>query len=424
MSDSKSGPISDINAIKDAFGAIVMPEGFKAGAAYCGIKDDKESLDIGIILSEIPCAAAAVFTNNQIAAAPVKFSRNIINDGKAMAIVVNSGNANACTGTQGYKDAETMASLAAEHLKINAHDVLVASTGIIGRTLEMDKISSGIASVSQNLNNELSSGSDVARAIMTTDTVIKESAVKVEGEDIFFTIGGIAKGSGMISPYLATMLCFITTDASIPHQYLKSCLQKSVDQSFNRITVDGHTSTNDMVAVLANGANQKGRRLSKKGDILLFQKALDHVTLTLAKKIVEDGEGATKFVQIDVLEARSQKDAEKIARTIANSPLVKTAINGEDYNWGRIVSAAGYAGIQIDETLLKLFINEILIFNEGTPVAELTNCSLAFQKRLHNEMRKKEIIICLKLGLGLSRATMWTCDFSHEYVTINAEYHT
>lgn len=413
-----------IHIIKDAAGAVVMPKGFKTGATYCGLKANKDRLDIGIIFSVFPSIAAAVFTNNQVSAAPIKFCREIIKDGKVKAVVVNSGNANACTGEQGYKDTETMAGLTAEHLNIDAQEVLVASTGIIGQPLAMDRVCSGIVSVAQNLNGEISNGSDMAKAILTTDTFVKEAAVKVETEDISFTIGGIAKGSGMISPGMATMLSFITTDANISHEDLTSCLKRSVDKSFNRITVDGHMSTNDMVAVLANGAGQNNRLISGNEDVLLFQEALDSVTIALAKMIVKDGEGATKFIQVEVTKAKSQDDAEKIARAIANSPLVKTAINGEDYNWGRIVSAAGYAGAELDENRLNLFINGILIFNQGTPVPKLAKENVEFHEKLQEEMRKKEIVISLELGLGSENTTMWTCDFSHEYITINAEYHT
>ncbi|MGR3179463.1 MAG: bifunctional glutamate N-acetyltransferase/amino-acid acetyltransferase ArgJ [Candidatus Anammoxibacter sp.] len=416
--------MNNINIIKKTSGAIVMPEGFKAGAAYCGLKSDKQGFDVGIIYSEHPCVAASVFTKNQITAAPIEFCKRTIVDGKVNAIVVNSGNANACTGEQGYKDAETMAELAADHLNLDIDKILVASTGIIGHTLDMDKVSAGISNASRNLSSDLVCGSNVAKAIMTTDLFIKEEAVKVETEDYFYTIGGIAKGSGMISPGMATMLCFITTDANISHSCLNSCLRESVDQSFNRITVDGHMSTNDMAAILANGASKPSKEISSKQDILLFQNALDHVTLNLAKKIVKDGEGATKFVEVDVQEALTEEDAEKIARAIANSPLVKTAINGEDYNWGRIVSAAGYAGVQLDANRLKLFINNILVFNNGMPVAELVKEDAAFQDKLQKEMQCKEINICLNLGLGSENSKVWTCDFSHEYVTINAEYHT
>ena len=384
----------------------------------------KNHIDIGIIYSELPCITAAVFTNNKIVAAPIKFSRNILKNGTASAVIVNSGNANACTGDEGYKDTETMAKLTAGCLKIKPTEVLVASTGIIGHRLQMDKIRSGITSASQSMNNHLSSGANVAKAIMTTDLCVKESAVEVKTKEFSFTIGGIAKGSGMISPDMATMLSFITTDAKISRDYLNTCLRKSVNKSFNRITVDGHTSTNDMVAIMANGARTESKELSGKSDIRLFQEALDWVTLDLAKKIVKDGEGASKFVQIDVSGAKTVKDAEKIARAIAESPLVKTAINGEDPNWGRIVSAAGYAGAHLEEECLNLFINEMLIVKNGSPVSELSIADLSFQKKLHDEMKKKEITLRLDIGLGSGKCTMWTCDFSHEYVTINAEYPT
>ena len=414
----------EINAIKDPAGAIVMPEGFQAGAAYCGLKEDTTSLDMGIIFSTSACEAAAVFTKNKIAAAPIKFSQKIINRGNANAIVINSGNANACTGEKGNKDAEDMAKITAELLNINYQNVIVASTGIIGHPMEMDKVRSGIEMAAKDLGCNIPNGSNVANAIKTTDKFIKEAAVKVNNEDLSFTIGGIAKGSGMISPDMATMLCFITTDAKISRECLNSCIQTSTNLSFNRITVDGHTSTNDMVAILANGASMQCKQISSETDIQVFQNALDYVTLTLAKKIIEDGEGATKFIQIDVLEAESQDDADKIARAVANSPLVKTAINGEDYNWGRIVSAAGYSGAQIDESRLRLFINKILIYSKGTPVPELINNDETFHVMLQNEMQKKDITISLQLGLGAGSSTMWTCDFSHEYITINAEYHT
>ena len=413
-----------IKVIEDAAGAVVMPKGFKTGATYCGLKTNKDSLDIGIIFSEFPSIAAAVFTNNQVSAAPIKFCKEIIMDGNVRAVVVNSGNANACTGKQGYKDTETMAELTAEHLNIDAQEILVASTGIIGQPLSMDNVRSGIVSVVQDLNCEISSGSDIAKAILTTDTFVKETAVKVDTKDISFTIGGIAKGSGMISPGMATMLSFITTDANISHENLKSCLKRSVDKSFNRITVDGHMSTNDMVAVLSNGAGQNNRLISSNEDISLFQEALNSVTIALAKLIVKDGEGATKFIQVEVTNAKSQDDAEKIAKAIANSPLVKTAINGEDYNWGRIVSAAGYSGAELDENRLNLYINGILIFNHGTPVPELAEENVDFHQKLQEEMRKKEIVLSIELGLGNENTIMWTCDFSHEYITINAEYHT
>ncbi len=399
-----------------AIGCIIAPRGFQAGATYCGIKTAKDSLDLGIILSEHPSTGAALFTTNQIYAAPVKLSRKNVQKGHIRAFVINSGNANACTGAQGYKDAEEMARIAAKYLKISGDEILVASTGIIGRPLPMDKISSGIRSAVASLGNTPAHGNDMARAIMTTDTKQKEIAVRLKIHNNDVTIGGITKGAGMIAPNLATMLCFLTTDVSMPASLLNECLRNSVESSFNRITIDGHVSTNDTIAIMANGAS--GVNIpANNNDLQAFQRGLDYVTGYLAKAIVMDGEGATKFIQIDVIGTRSRNDATKIARSIADSPLVKTALNGEDPNWGRIVSAAGYAGVELDESKTTLYINNILIFAKGMS----TQCDL---NTLSASMKDRNIMIRLELGLGDCKDTVWTCDLSHEYVTINAEYHT
>ncbi len=399
-------------------GNIVAPKGFKAGSVHCGLKRNKRNHDIGIIFSEQPCKAAALFTTNQIVAAPIKQSRNVVKNGTAHAIVVNSGNANACTGKKGEKDAETMALLTSRHLNIKPDKVIVASTGIIGHHLPMAKIKSGISKSSERLGNQNTHSIHIAKAIMTTDLVPKHIAVKTKigGKEV--TIGAIAKGSGMISPDMATMFCFITTDAAISLNTLRSCLKQSTGRSFNQITVDGHMSTSDMVAILANGmAHNRNITFSSKSDLALFQKALDYVTLNMAKAIVKDGEGATKFIQIEIHEAKSVSEAKKIARTIAESPLVKTAINGEDPNWGRIVSAAGYAGVTLDESKLNLSVNNVTIYKKGLPVTPAP-------KKLDSVMKKKEITIQLHLGMGNKSTTLWTCDLSKEYVSINADYHT
>jgi glutamate N-acetyltransferase / amino-acid N-acetyltransferase len=404
--------------IKIIPGNVIAPLGFKVGSVHCGLKRDKKNHDIGIIFSEQPCKTAALFTTNQIVAAPIKLSRNVVKNGKAHAIVVNSGNANACTGRKGEKDAEKMALLTSKQLNINPDEVLVASTGIIGHHLPMSKIKSGISKSSEYLGNKNTHAINIAKAIMTTDLVSKQIAVKVKIGEKEVTIGAIAKGSGMISPDMATMFCFITTDAAISLNTLRSCIKKSTEDSFNQITVDGHMSTSDMVAILANGmAGNRNITSSTKSDLTLFQKALDYVTINMAKEIVKDGEGATKFVQIEIHEAKSTSDAKKIARTIAESPLVKTAINGEDPNWGRIVSAAGYAGVTLDESKLKLAVNKITIYKKGLPVTPAP-------KRLNSVMKKKEITIQLYLGTGKQSATLWTCDLSKKYVSINADYHT
>lgn len=401
-------------------GSVVAPRGFQAGTTYCGIKTVKDSLDLGVIFSEYPSTGAALFTTNQIYAAPVKLNRKIVQKGRTRAIVINSGNANACTGEQGDKDAEEMVRLTAECLKISEDEILVASTGIIGRPLPMDKVRAGIQAATASMGNTPAHGNAMARAIMTTDTRQKDIAVRLKIQNKDVILGGITKGAGMIAPNLATMLCFITTDVSMPASLLDECLRKSVESSFNRITIDGHTSTNDTIAIIANGASGVNIPSNKSADQLplqIFQQGLDYVTSYLAKAIVKDGEGATKFIQIDVIGARSRGDAARIARSIADSPLVKTAINGEDPNWGRIVSAAGYAGVELDESKTNLFINDILIFAKGMP----TQCDLT---TLSMSMKSTDIQIRLELGLGDYSDTVWTCDLSHEYVTINAEYHT
>lgn len=397
-------------------GCIVAPKGFKAGTVSCGIKTTKDSLDLGVVFSEYPATGTALFTTNQIYAAPVKLSRKVAQKGRVRAFVVNSGNANACTGEQGYKDAVEMARIAAKCLKISEDEILIASTGIIGRLLPMDKIGGGIKMATASLGNTQEHGNDMARAIMTTDTKQKDIAVRLKINNKDVVVGGITKGAGMIAPNLATMLCFMTTDISLPASLLDKCLRNSVESSFNRITIDGHMSTNDTIAIIANGAS--GVNILASGtELQAFQEGLDYVTGYLAKAIVKDGEGATKFIQIDVIGARSRSDATRIARSIADSPLVKTAINGEDPNWGRIVSAAGYAGAKLDESKINLHINDILIFARGMP----TQCDL---NTLSATMKGNDIKIRLELGLGNCTDTVWTCDLSHEYVTINAEYHT
>jgi glutamate N-acetyltransferase/amino-acid N-acetyltransferase len=404
--------------LEEVAGGVIAPNGFVVGSTHCGLKGSAKKHDIGIISSENPCKAAALFTTNQIVAAPIIYSRKVIKRGGVHAIVVNSGNANACTGERGYKDAETMAQLTATELNTTPDKILVASTGIIGHPLPMQKIKTGIRKAAESLGNKQSHATHIAQTIMTTDLTPKHIAVKIPIAKQEVTIGAIAKGSGMISPNMATMICFITTDAEISLNSLRSCLKNSVEGSFNQITVDGHMSTNDMVAILANGmAGNKNISFSSKSELALFQKALDHVTQQMAKAIVKDGEGASKFVQIDVLGAKTVSDAKKIARSVAESPLVKTAINGEDPNWGRIVSAAGYAGVKLEESKIQLFINKTLIFKNGLPV-------IPTPINLPTQMKKEEILIQLHLGIGNGATTMWTCDLSKEYIRINADYHT
>lgn len=397
-------------------GGIVTPKEFHASGTYCGIKTAKGNLDLGIIFSKIPATGAALFTTNKICAAPVLLGRKNIRGGKLRAVVVNSGNANACTGEHGYKDAEEMALITSKLLAIPPEEILVSSTGIIGKHLPMDKISAGIQQASASLGNTPAHGRSITQAIMTTDTRPKSIAIKIktQGKEVF--IGGISKGAGMISPNLATMLCFLTTDAKISADLLHTCLVHSAEQSFNRITIDGHMSTNDTAAIMANGAS--GVEVTSDGaELSLFQKGLDYVTGWLAKAIILDGEGATKFIQILVTGAKSPNDATKTARTIGDSPLVKTAMHGSDPNWGRIVSAAGYAGVELDEANTTLHINDVLVYEKGMPAS-------FDYAALKTSMQARDIFIHLQIGTGDYSDTIWTCDLSKEYVSINADYHT
>ncbi|MFQ5862537.1 MAG: bifunctional glutamate N-acetyltransferase/amino-acid acetyltransferase ArgJ [Candidatus Brocadiales bacterium] len=396
-------------------GGVTAPKGFLAGAAHGGLK--KDGYDVGIILSEHPAQAAAMFTTNQIVAAPVALSRETVKKGRMRAVVVNSGNANACTGEKGYEDARAMAAVAARALGVSSDEVFVASTGRIGERLPMEKVVSGIKDAVKNLGPEIQNGHAFAQSIMTTDTHTKEIALRTKAGGHTITIGGATKGAGMIAPNMATMLCFLTTDSSIPSEVLSRCLKNSVTHSFNQISVDGHMSTNDTVVILANGA-AGGPVIDDTTMVLpVLQEVLDYVTRYLAKEIVKDGEGATKLVRIEVSGAPTEGYAMQVAGSIGNSPLVKTAINGEDPNWGRIISAAGAAGIPLDEQKLRLYIGKILVFEGGV--------SVAFEREeLLEEMKKKEIYIRLHLGLGKSKTEFWTCDLSQEYVTINARYRT
>jgi glutamate N-acetyltransferase/amino-acid N-acetyltransferase len=399
--------------LQEVPGGVVAPEGFLAGACACGIK--QEGYDLALLFSERPTSTAALFTTNQIVAAPVKLNKETLKKGTIRALVVNSGNANACTGAQGYLNAMATAEATARELGLTPAEVLVASTGIIGQPLPMEKVLTGVKEASQKMGRAHQHGSLFASAIMTTDTRPKELALKVAIGGKNVTLGGAVKGAGMIFPNMATMLAFITTDATLPQRQLQDCLQKAVRRSFNQITIDGHMSTNDMVILMANGAsgvaNLKGKAL------IAFQEALEYLCRELATAIVKDGEGATKFVRILVKGAKREEEARIIARAVAHSPLVKTAINGEDPNWGRIVSAAGAAGIALDEKRLRLYIGRSLIFEKGVPVASSS-------EELQSIMRAEELDLRLELGLGRAEAEVWTCDLSEKYVTINARYHT
>jgi len=389
-------------------GTVTSPQGFLAGAIQAGIRSHK-GLDLAILCSERSCVAAGVFTTNTIKAAPVIISQKHLQDKRAQAIVVNAGCANACTGDSGIADATEMARSVAEKLGLSTTDVLVASTGVIGVPLPMERVRAGISKIAFTEEG----GHELARAMMTTDTFAKEIAIFVETSEGGFTLGGVAKGAGMIHPNLATMLCFLTTDALVDPNFLQSALQKAVDVSFNMITIDGDTSPSDTVVLLANGLASNATINKRNGG--LFQKALNEVCLYLAKYIARDGEGATKLIEVVVEGALTEAEARLAARTIASSPLVKSAIHGNDPNWGRIVAALGRSGAKLDEAKLVVYLNDFCVMRQGKP--------MPFNKQeARKSLNSKEVSLRLELNLGRGKATAWGCDLSEEYVTINSAY--
>lgn len=390
-------------------GTVTSASGFSAGATFAGInKRAKHKLDLGILFSEAPCVTAGIFTTNRIKSAPVLLSQERANKGRASAIVANSGCANAFTGERGLSDAAETASLVAESLGTAPEEVLVASTGVVGQPLPMDLIKTGIGRIA--LSKE--GGHELAKAIMTTDTVPKEIAVTFDVGDSRVTIGGVAKGSGMIHPNMATMLCFLATDAMVEPDVLTSVLKKAADVSFNMVSVDGDTSPSDTVLLMANGLAMK-----KSVPAEVFQTALDRVCIHLAKAIAHDGEGATKLIEVEVKGAKSQSEARLAARTIVSSPLVKTAVHGADPNWGRIVVAAGRSGADVVESKIDLTIGKVAVLKSGRPLPFDENSVV-------QAFKQEEVIISLNLNLGTASATAWGCDLSKEYVTINSAYMT
>ena len=390
-----------------------MIKGFKTAGINSGV-DKKNKKDLGLIYSEIPAEAAAVFTKNKVKAAPIIIDQDRIRSGKCQAIIVNSGNANCCTGEKGIEDAGAMAGFVAAETGISEELILVASTGVIGKPLELDKIESAVpelvkAAVSDGID-------DLAEAIMTTDTVPKIVNAPGELDGQTYSVIGIAKGSGMIRPDMATMLCFVMTDLKISADFLQHSLYHSTQKSFNRITVDGDTSTNDMVVIMANGMS--GAELADPEHKDRFQNILDGVLIELSKKIVKDGEGATKFVEISVKGAMTDRDAEKIADTVAHSNLVKTALFGEDANWGRILAAAGRAGVMVEPDQMDVFFDDIMMVKNGA------GCGMDAEKKATAVIRKGEFTIVIDLKLGEGSASFFTCDFSLDYVKINADYRT
>jgi len=395
-------------------GSITSPEGFHAGATYAGInKKARYGLDLGILFSEAPCVATALFTTNRIKAAPVVLCQQRLQGGRALAVVVNSGCANACTGEPGLADAAEMAELTAKGIGISPEDVLVVSTGVIGLPLPMKLIRTGIDQIVLSIDG----GHELARAMMTTDTSPKEVAVAVRIGDSEFIIGGVAKGSGMIHPELATLLCFLTTDAAVDIDFLRLALRKAVALSFNMVSIDGDTSPNDMVLIMANGLAGNEPISQDTSQASAFQQALDQVCIYLAKCIARDGEGAGKLIEVTVSGAPGVAEARLAARTVVSSPLVKAAVHGSDPNWGRIMAAVGRSGVEVVESKIDLYIGRVCLVRSGKP--------LPFSKRSVVEVLSgSEVPISLQLNLGTASATAWGCDLSEEYVTINSQYTT
>jgi len=394
-------------------GGVASVRGFLAGAVRAGIKENVDKLDIGILYSQQPCAAAGVFTSNLVKAAPILLCQKHLADGRAQAIVANSGCANACTGEEGLRQAYEMAELTAAKLGIQPEDVLVASTGVIGSFLPMDRVRSAIGDIVLSGKG----GDDLARAIMTTDTVPKQIAVRFDCQGRRYTLGGVAKGAGMIHPHLATMLCFLTTDAPARQDFLDAALRRAVNVSFNMITIDGDSSTNDMVVVLANGLAGGEPLTAEHPAAEAFCDALTQVCTHLAKAICRDAEGATKLIEVRVEGAASDADARRAARGVAGSLLVKTAVYGEDLNWGRILAALGGSGADMAEDKTTLHLGGVCLYRRGRPLDYDERAARAALAGAEVELR-------LELGLGEGAAAAWGCDITEEYVRLNSAYTT
>ncbi len=398
-------------------GGVVSAAGFRAAGVGAAIKYEGRN-DVALVVADEPCVAAAVFTTNAVAAAPVLYDRKVIAGGVAQAILANSGCANACTGKAGLEDAKAAAKATAAELGIAAKHVLVASTGVIGRRLPMDRLVAGMKSAAASLGRTAAHGLAAEKAVMTTDTKPKEACavVMIDGKRV--TVGGMSKGSGMIEPNMATMLGFITTDAAISGAMLKRALGLAIAKSFNRLVVDGDESTNDSVFVMASGKAGNAEITRGGAAFEAFRVALEAVCISLAKQMATDGEGATKFVTVTVRGARNEKDAARAARAVAKSPLAKTSWFGRDPNWGRVLAAVGYSGAAVCDTKAEVFYDKVWAYRKGK-IADAAQL-----KKLADVMKKDafEVVVDLHLGKGESR--VYTCDFSLDYVHINADYTT
>ena len=403
--------------IRRISGGVCAAKGFRAAGVPARIKYEGRN-DVALIVSDAPCAAAAMFTTNAVAAAPVVYDRAVVKGGRVQAILANSGCANACTGEDGLRDAELSALTTAGELGIDPGHVLVASTGVIGRRLPVDRLLAGMKAAAAKLERSDAAGLAAERAVMTTDTKPKEAAVQTKIGGRTVTVGGMCKGSGMIEPNMATMLGFITTDAAVTPAMLRRALRLAVDVTFNHVVVDGDESTNDSVFLLASGAAGNAC-IDKAGpDFDAFVEALTAVGESLARQMAADGEGATKFVEVCVRGAKTRRDAERAARAIAKSPLAKTSWFGKDPNWGRVLAAAGYSGAAVDDRRAEVFYGRTWAYRMGR-VADAAQLA-----KLEKEMAGPSLKVTVDLHLGDFAATIYTCDFSLDYVHINADYTT
>ncbi|MEJ7816942.1 MAG: bifunctional glutamate N-acetyltransferase/amino-acid acetyltransferase ArgJ [Rubrobacter sp.] len=399
--------------IKSLSGGAAAAAGFMAAGVTCGVRDAGRR-DLGLLFSELPCETAAVFTRNAVKGAPLGVTREAVETGGVRAVVANSGNANAATGERGIEDARLMQELAAEALGIEASEVAVASTGVIGVHLPMGRISSGVRAASGELGE---GGAGFAESILTTDTRVKEEVVRVEVGGRTVTVGGTAKGSGMIHPNMGTMLAFLTTDVAVEKGCLTETLNRATDRTFNRVTVDGDTSPSDLALLMANGAAGNEPLTLASPDYPIFAEAVEDVARTLAREIARDGEGATRLVEVTVDSAASEESAAALAKSVVGSSLVKAAVFGEDANWGRVLTAMGYSGVAFDPDAVELWFGPIKVFSGGEPVPHE-------EAEANATLAGGEVKITARLGEGDASATAWGCDLSYEYVRINGSYRT
>ena len=405
--------------MKKTEGGVTAAKGFLAASAAAGIKY-KDRKDMAMIYSRVPCQAAGTFTTNVVKAAPVKWDQKLVKEsGKAQAVVINAGIANACTGAEGYSYCKATAQAAAEALGVSEDGVLVASTGVIGMQLPVEKMKDGVHLLAKEKAEGLEMGNLAAKAIMTTDTKEKEAAVTIELDGTTVTIGGMAKGSGMIHPNMCTMLAFITTDAVISKEALQAALSSDVEETYNMISVDGDTSTNDTVLLLAN--QMAGNKEIQKGtkEFEIFKEALHEVNTTLAKKIAGDGEGATALLEVTVQGAETKQQAKTLAKSVICSNLTKTAIAGHDANWGRILCAMGYAGVEFEPEKTDLFIQS----SAGELKLVENGMALNYSEEKATEiLSQAEVCVVADIKTGTEKATAWGCDLTHGYIDINADY--